>query len=171
MRRLVSSDEEPLVSVARHMVDGSSGVIPSNSPRNASHVGAGGERERERERACIVPTRCHSCFRMAMRARRQWTWILLFHPNRQCVGDIDAWRRGRRWRSRPVEVEPDDTVGWMRGEERVAGQQRPSRRVVLVPLTDALQSIQDRCESPAPEVRNSGGHRCRRQVHAIRGSV
>ena len=45
---------------------------------------------------------------------------------------------------RPVEVEPDDIIGWMRKEERVAGQQRPCRCVVLVPQTDTSQSIQDR---------------------------
>ena len=71
-------------------------------------------------------------------------------------GDEEEGREVHLWR---VEVEPDDiTTGWMRDpwEVRVAGQQRPSRRVVLVPQTDTLHSTQDRCESQAPEVRSCG---------------
>ena len=60
---------------------------------------------------------------------------------------LDRMTRGDQEESgedqRPVEVQPDDFAGWMRREERVLDQQRPSRRVVLVPQTDTLQSIQD----------------------------
>ena len=59
----------------------------------------------------------------------------------QSVRWIDMTRRdeeeGGEDHQMPVEVEPDDITGRMR-RERVAGQQQPSRRVVLVPQTDTL---------------------------------